>query len=40
LFIHPTIVWGPKKDSAMMQEEIFGPILPVFTYVSLDETIE
>jgi len=35
-FISPTIIWEPKKTSGMMQEEIFGPILPVFAYSNLD----
>lgn len=28
----PTIVLTPAKDSALMKGEIFGPILPVYTY--------
>ena len=31
-FITPTVVEEPKKDSLMMKEEIFGPILPIFYY--------
>lgn len=33
----PTIVTGVDWDDSLMQEEIFGPILPVLTYRSLDE---
>ena len=33
------IVLDPPPDSRLMQEEIFGPILPLLTYTSLDEVI-
>lgn len=32
LFISPTILYPVSLDSPAMQEEIFGPILPVFTF--------
>jgi coniferyl-aldehyde dehydrogenase len=35
----PTLVFGAGSESAMMQEEIFGPILPVVAYRTLDEAI-
>ncbi|MDX1803232.1 MAG: coniferyl aldehyde dehydrogenase [Alcanivorax sp.] len=35
----PTLVVGADDDSAIMQEEIFGPILPIRTYRDLDEVI-
>lgn len=35
----PTLLWGVKDDMAVMREEIFGPILPVVAYSSLDEAI-
>lgn len=38
-YIQPTVLTDVKKDSKVMQEEIFGPILPVFTYTDLDEVI-
>ncbi len=34
-----TILDGVTPDDAVMQEEIFGPILPVLTYRTLDEAI-
>lgn len=37
--IHPTLMQDVRFDDAVMQEEIFGPILPVITYDSLDEII-
>jgi len=30
--IEPTVVLNPDMDSEMMQEEIFGPILPIIVY--------
>jgi len=36
----PTVVLNPAEDCAMMNEEIFGPILGVFTYKNLDEAIK
>jgi len=35
----PTLVLGAEALMRVMQEEIFGPILPVVTYSSLDEAI-
>jgi acyl-CoA reductase-like NAD-dependent aldehyde dehydrogenase len=35
----PTLVLDPTDEMAVMQEEIFGPILPVRTYRGLDEAI-
>lgn len=35
----PHVVLDPAPDSAVMREEIFGPILPVLTYETLDEAI-
>jgi len=35
----PTILVDVTDDMAVMQEEIFGPLLPVETYDSLDEAI-
>jgi acyl-CoA reductase-like NAD-dependent aldehyde dehydrogenase len=35
----PTLVLDPTEDMLCMQEEIFGPVLPVMTYQKLDEAI-
>jgi coniferyl-aldehyde dehydrogenase len=35
-----SLVLDPPEDLALMQEEIFGPVLPVKAYDSLDEAIE
>jgi len=32
LYISPTIIYNPNLESAVMKEEIFGPILPLLTY--------
>lgn len=39
LQIEPTIADVCTFDSALMQEEIFGPVLPVIAYDTLDEAI-
>lgn len=36
----PHLVLDPGEDTIIMQEEIFGPLLPVKTYSSIDEVIE
>lgn len=38
-FIHPVVLSAVSKESRIMEEEIFGPILPILTYSSLDEVI-
>ena len=35
----PTLVIEPGEDLAVMREEIFGPVMPIKTYRSLDEAI-
>ena len=35
----PTMILGVTEDMTLMQEEVFGPILPVMTYDTLDEAI-
>lgn len=38
-FIAPTLLSGVSPDAPVMQEEVFGPILPILTYDALDEVI-
>ena len=38
-YIEPSVVLDPAPDSPVMTTEIFGPVLPVCTYDSLDEAI-
>ncbi|SDJ56617.1 coniferyl-aldehyde dehydrogenase [Paraburkholderia steynii] len=37
--IPPTVITGISAESAVMQEEIFGPLLPVIPYDTLDDAI-
>ncbi|MDT8399261.1 MAG: aldehyde dehydrogenase family protein [Pseudomonadales bacterium] len=37
--IHPTLLVDVTPDMLIMQEEIFGPIIPVMTYEHLDEVL-
>jgi aldehyde dehydrogenase (NAD+) len=39
LTIHPTVITGAPLDSKLMQQEIFGPILPVIAYDTLDAVV-
>ncbi len=38
--IEPTLLQGIDWNSPVMQDEIFGPILPVMTYTELDPVLE
>lgn len=38
-YIAPTVVLNPSLDSKLMQEEIFGPILPIITVKNIDEAV-
>jgi aldehyde dehydrogenase (NAD+) len=38
-YISPTIVTGTKPSSALMSEEIFGPVLPVLSFDDIDEPL-
>ena len=40
LYISPTIIDDVSRNDAVMQEEIFGPILPILSFSSLDQVIE
>lgn len=39
-FFPPTVVTGVETDSALMTEEIFGPILPILPYSNLADAID
>lgn len=39
-FISPTIIDAVSPDFSIMQEEIFGPILPVMNFEHIDEAID
>lgn len=36
----PTLVFDPPADSALMREEIFGPVLPVVPAATLEEALD
>jgi len=38
--IPPTIILNPTEDMQVMQEEIFGPVLPIKTYKDVSETVD
>ncbi|WP_370421106.1 aldehyde dehydrogenase [Pantoea vagans] len=38
-FFQPTLLTDVRQNMAIMQEEIFGPVLPVMTFKTLDEAI-
>ena len=40
LHIQPTIMDNVTADDAVMQEEIFGPVLPVIAYDTIDEAVD
>lgn len=39
LFLEPTIMDGISPESALMQEEIFGPVLPVISFGTREEAL-
>lgn len=39
-FYEPTILTNVSHDSKIIEEEIFGPVLPITTFSTLDEAIE
>ena len=38
-YLAPTVLAGVKPDAAVMEDEIFGPILPVLSIADIDEAI-
>jgi acyl-CoA reductase-like NAD-dependent aldehyde dehydrogenase len=38
--IPPTLIPNPPEDSKVLEEEIFGPLLPIQTYTDFSETID
>ncbi|MBQ9387029.1 MAG: aldehyde dehydrogenase [Lachnospiraceae bacterium] len=39
-YYEPTVITGCTHDMRIMREEIFGPVLPITTFKTLDEAIE
>ena len=38
--MHPTILSGVNNDMSIMQDEIFGPLLPIVSFDSREEMVE
>lgn len=39
-YISPTLMSNVSKDSTLMTEEIFGPVLPIYGFTNIDEVID
>lgn len=39
-YIEPTIISDLKKEATLLEDEIFGPILPIVTYKTIEEAID
>lgn len=39
-YYEPTVLVNVKQNSQIVQEEVFGPVLPIMTFKDLDEAIE
>jgi len=39
LFIEPTVMTNVNENDAIMQEEVFGPLMPFLSYENLDELL-
>jgi len=35
-YVEPTIILNPEESSPVMQEEIFGPVIPIITFKNID----
>ncbi len=35
-YVEPTIILNPEDKSPIMQEEIFGPVIPIITFTNID----
>lgn len=38
-FVHPAVIANPKADSALMREEVFGPVAAVCAFDDLDDVV-
>jgi len=39
-FIHPTVLKDVTEEMNIMQEETFGPVIPITTFIELNEAVE
>ena len=35
----PTVIMNPSRDAPLMKDELFGPILPVLSFQTIDDAI-
>ena len=40
LYVQPTILEGVTRDMTILQEEVFGPLLPIIAYENLEEALD
>jgi aldehyde dehydrogenase (NAD+) len=40
LFIEPTLMDNVSLDAPVMQDEIFGPILPIYTFTTMEDAMQ
>jgi aldehyde dehydrogenase (NAD+) len=38
-YLDPTLLYPITWDDKIMEDEVFGPILPILTYKSFDEAV-
>jgi aldehyde dehydrogenase (NAD+) len=38
-YLDPTVVYPVTWDDPIMEDEVFGPVLPILTYKTLDEAL-
>lgn len=39
-YVAPTLLLNPSEDSAVMQDEIFGPVLPIISFTDIQTVID
>jgi acyl-CoA reductase-like NAD-dependent aldehyde dehydrogenase len=39
-YVAPTLITNPRLDTPLMQDEVFGPIIPIIVVKSVDEAVE
>ena len=39
-FVEPTLISGLPENSTLLQDEIFGPLLPLVTYKTIEEAVD
>ena len=39
-FVEPTVILNPDMNSELMTDEIFGPVIPIISFLNLNEVIK